>query len=135
MTACLPGTKEPAVLQTDTRGRHHARLKREFGSPSLVGKSHTQAQRKWHTPQSVRGPPRSANKLTDEGVSLYEARRGGCFFQMHKTQQNVRRHTSMVYRKKQDKSPETKKNGHLRITYQRIKNDKKLNDLQDNADN
>jgi len=46
------------------------------------------------------------------------------FFQMHKTQQNVRSHTNMDYRKKQDKSPETQKNGDLRITYQRIKNNR-----------
>ena len=46
------------------------------------------------------------------------------FFQMHKTQQNIRRHTNMDYQKKQDKSPETQKNGDLRITYQRIKNNR-----------
>lgn len=93
--------------------------------PSLVGKSHTQAQRSGTPRKGVRAPPKIC-KQADwwRCFPVWGQKRWLLFFQMHKTQQNVRRHTSMVYRKKQDKSPETKKNGHLRITYQRIKNDR-----------
>ena len=94
----------------------------------LVGKSHTQAQRSGIAPKGFRGPPESINEQTDEDVSLYDTRRGGCLFfkciKPSKTSEGTQTWTI----EKQDKTPETnsknKRKGGLRITYQRIKNNR-----------
>ena len=65
-----------------TADRHQREIMsswKRIGNP-LVGKSHTQAQRSGMPPKGFRGPPESINELIDEDVSLYDTRRGGCFF-------------------------------------------------------
>ena len=65
-----------------TADRHQREIMsswKRIGNP-LVGKSHTQAQRSGIPPKGFRGPPESINELIDEDVSLYDTRRGGCFF-------------------------------------------------------
>ena len=65
-----------------TADRHQREIMsswKRIGNP-LVGKSHTQAQRSGIPPKGFRGPPESINEQIDEDASLYDTRRGGCFF-------------------------------------------------------